>query len=94
MAKRTTGLLEENAAGGQSESPTGVVDAFTASPLQDQVNIPRPQYFIRAPSKDGFPSTFAKVNDQSSEFLKKNFYLSIGSVALSQVLHLALVAFW
>ena len=34
---------------------------------------------------------FAKVNDQSSEFLKKNCYLSIGSVALSQVLHVALV---
>ena len=31
--KRTTGLSEENAAGGQSESPTGVVDAFSASPL-------------------------------------------------------------
>lgn len=68
MAKRTAGLSEENAADGQSESPTDMVDAFTASPLQDQVNTPRPRYFIRDPLERWGPAHILQksmINPQS-----------------------------
>ena len=67
---------------------------FRPRPSKTKRIFPDPSILSGTPSKDGFPPTFVKVNDQSSEFLKKIFYLSIGSVALSKVLYLALVAFW
>lgn len=61
MAKIAAGLSEVNEAGRQSESPTGMVDEFTASPLQDQVNTPRPQYFIGDPIERRGPSHICKI---------------------------------
>lgn len=67
MGERAESVPEEDATGGEFETPTAMAGLLAPLTLEEAVAYPGPNIFSGTTSKDRVLPTFAKVTNQSSE---------------------------